>query len=83
MSLTLYAASADGWIANNARPRQLKKPSIRTGEKSLYMQLAGLEEQTRPNLVKKMSELVEEGEELLITDKSFPTQFKYKVVFQK
>ena len=47
------------------------------------MQLAGLEEQTRPNLSKKMSDLVEEGEELLITDKSFPTQFKYKVVFQK
>ncbi|KAG9188638.1 ubiquitin-activating enzyme E1 C [Alternaria panax] len=60
---------------------QLKKPSIRTGEKSLYMQLAGLEEQTRPNLEKKMVDLVEEGEELLITDRSFPTQFKYKVVW--
>lgn len=47
------------------------------------MQLAGLEEQTRPNLVKKMVDLVEEGEELLITDKSFPTQFKYKVVYSK
>lgn len=47
------------------------------------MQLAGLEEQTRPNLVKKMGDLVEEGEELLITDKSFPTQFKYKVVYAK
>ena len=42
------------------------------------MQLAGLEEQTRPNLEKKMIDLVEEGEELLITDRSFPTQFKYK-----
>ena len=62
-------------------PSQLKKPSIRTGEKSLYMQLAGLEEQTRPNLEKKMVDLVEEGEELLITDRSFPTQFKYKVVW--
>lgn len=45
------------------------------------MQLAGLEEQTRPNLEKKMIDLVEEGEELLITDKSFPTQFKYKVIW--
>jgi ubiquitin-activating enzyme E1 C len=26
---------------------------------------------------------VEEGEELTITDKSFPTQFKYKAVFSK
>lgn len=47
------------------------------------MQLAGLEAQTRPNLEKKMRELVEEGEELLITDKSFPTQFKYKVMYMK
>lgn len=47
------------------------------------MQLAGLEEQTRPNLVKKMADLLEEGEELLITDRSFPTQFRYKVVFAK
>jgi ubiquitin-activating enzyme E1 C len=28
-----------------------------------------------------MIDLVEEGEELLITDRSFPTQFKYKVVW--
>ena len=62
---------------------QLKKPSIRTGEKSLYMQMAGLEEQTRPNLEKKLSDLVEDGEEILLTDKSFPTQFKYKLVYQK
>lgn len=47
------------------------------------MQMAGLEEQTRPNLKKRLSELIEDGEEILITDKSFPTQFKYKVVYQK
>jgi ubiquitin-activating enzyme E1 C len=63
--------------------RQLKNPAIRTGEKSLWMQLASLQEQLRPNLDKKMSELVEEGEELTVTDKSFPTQFKYKAVFSK
>jgi ubiquitin-activating enzyme E1 C len=63
--------------------RQLKNPAIRTGEKSLWMQLASLQEQLRPNLSKKMTELVEEGEELTVTDKSFPTQFKYKVVFSK
>lgn len=63
---------------------QLKKPSIRTGEHSLYIQsLADLERQTRHNLTKKMSELVEDGEEMVITDKSFPTQFKYKVIFHK
>lgn len=64
--------------------RQLKKPSIRTGEKSLYIQsLASLEEQTRHNLEKKLVDLVEDGEEIVITDKSFPTQFKYKIVYQK
>lgn len=47
------------------------------------MQMAGLEEQTRPNLKKKLCDLIEDGEEILITDKSFPTQFKYKVVYQK
>ncbi|CAI6272070.1 unnamed protein product [Periconia digitata] len=63
---------------------QLKKPSIRTGEKSLYIQsLADLERQTRGNLDKEMSDLVEEGEEMVVTDKAFPTQFKYKAVFSK
>jgi ubiquitin-activating enzyme E1 C len=47
------------------------------------MQMAGLEEQTRPNLSKKLSELVEDGEEIVITDRMFPTQFKYKMAFQK
>lgn len=47
------------------------------------MQMAGLEEQTRPNLEKKLGDLVEDGEEILITDRSFPTQFKYKLVYQK
>jgi hypothetical protein len=32
--------------------RQLKNPAIRTGEKSLWMQLASLQEQLRPNLDK-------------------------------
>jgi len=30
-----------------------------------------------------MNELVEDGEEMVITDKSFPTQFKYKVVYKQ
>jgi ubiquitin-activating enzyme E1 C len=63
---------------------QLKKPSIRTGTASLYVQsLADLERQTRHNLERKMGDLVEEGEEMVVTDKAFPTQFRYKVVWQK
>ncbi|KAF1999546.1 hypothetical protein P154DRAFT_523332 [Amniculicola lignicola CBS 123094] len=61
---------------------QLKKPSIRTEGKSLYYQSPpSLEEQTRPNLFKKLNELVEEGEEVVITDPAIPGQFKYKLRF--
>jgi ubiquitin-activating enzyme E1 C len=64
--------------------RQLKKPSIRSEEKSLYYQFPpGLEEQTRHNLPKKLSALVESGEEVVITDPAFPLQFKYKLVFKE
>lgn len=63
--------------------RQLKKPTIRSEAKSLYYQSPpSLEEQTRPNLSKKLSELVTSGEEVVITDRAFPTQFKYKLVFK-
>ncbi|KAK5262676.1 NEDD8 activating enzyme, partial [Exophiala xenobiotica] len=44
---------------------QLKKPSIRTEAKTLYVQAPkSLEEQTRPNLSKKMNELISDGEEV-------------------
>lgn len=68
----------------NYNHSQLKKPSIRSEEKSLYYQFPpDLEEQTRPNLSKSLSELVADGEEVAITDPAFPLQFKYKLVFQK
>ncbi|KAF2750652.1 NEDD8-activating enzyme E1 catalytic subunit [Sporormia fimetaria CBS 119925] len=62
---------------------QLKKPSIRTEEKSLYYQFPpDLEKQTRPNLTKKLLEIVSDGEEVAITDPAFPLQFKYKMIFK-
>ncbi|ORY08853.1 NEDD8-activating enzyme E1 catalytic subunit [Clohesyomyces aquaticus] len=62
---------------------QLKKPSIRSQEKSLYYQFPpDLREQTRPNLSKKLYELVQNGEEVVITDPAFPLTFKYKLVFK-
>lgn len=65
------------------RNRQLKKPTIRSQEKSLYYQAPpGLEQQTRPNLSKKLSELVKSEEEVVVTDPAIPTQFKYKLVFK-
>jgi ubiquitin-activating enzyme E1 C len=61
---------------------QLKKPSIATGSKTLYFQgPPSLELATRPNLDKKLGELVEEGEELAVTDPAFTISFRYKVQF--
>ncbi|KAM7199332.1 putative NEDD8-activating enzyme E1 catalytic subunit [Rhypophila sp. PSN 637] len=66
---------------------QLKKPSIRAEKKTLYMQSpASLEEQTRPNLEKKLvGELgLGEGDEIGVTDPAFATvSFKFRLKFQK
>jgi len=52
---------------------QLKKPSIRTPGKSLYMQAPlPLQEATKMNLEKPLNELVAEGDVLDITDPSLP-----------
>ncbi|CAG8949597.1 hypothetical protein HYFRA_00007830 [Hymenoscyphus fraxineus] len=63
---------------------QLKKPSIRA-DTTLYMQSPpSLEEQTRPNLVKKIGELVGNGDEIGVTDPSLGTvNFKYRLNFSK
>lgn len=71
-------------FATNAAA-QLKKPSVRTEEKTLYMQFPpSLEEQTRPNLDKTLKEglgLVEK-QEIAVTDPAFPTlSFKFKLEF--
>lgn len=63
---------------------QLKKPTIRTEAKSLYYQSPpALEEQTRPNLSKKLNELVSDGEEVAISDPAFQITFKFKLLFKK
>ncbi|KAG9236020.1 hypothetical protein BJ875DRAFT_250029 [Amylocarpus encephaloides] len=63
---------------------QLKKPSI-TAEKTLYMQAPPqLEKLSRPNLVKKMGELVGNGDEIGVTDPSLgAVDFKYKMKFSR
>lgn len=61
---------------------QLKKPNIRSEEKSLYYSMpASLEEQTRPNLKRKLSELLQDGEEVGVSDPAFAINFRYKVKF--
>ncbi|KAL1925706.1 uncharacterized protein VTP21DRAFT_589 [Calcarisporiella thermophila] len=60
---------------------QLKKPSLSTGSKQLYMQAPPpLEQATRHNLLLKMKELVEPGDEIVITDPTLPISMQLKVV---
>jgi ubiquitin-activating enzyme E1 C len=61
---------------------QLKKPNLRTEEKSLfYSTPEGLREQTAPNLKRKLGELLEDGEEMAVSDPAFDINFRYKVRF--
>ncbi|KAK4458012.1 hypothetical protein QBC42DRAFT_29985 [Cladorrhinum samala] len=70
-----------------ARPEaQLKKPSVRAEGRTLYMQFPpSLEQQTRPNLEKKLTDLgLEQGQEIGVTDPAFATvSFKFKLKFTK
>lgn len=60
---------------SNRPEAQLKKPSIRAEGKTLYMRSPpSLEEQTRPNLDKSLTDLkLEHGYEVVITDPAFPS----------
>jgi len=53
--------------------RQIKKPSLATSTKQLYLQAPPqLEKATRPNLDKKLSDLIESGAEVTVTSTSLP-----------
>ncbi|KAK4499552.1 hypothetical protein PRZ48_010068 [Zasmidium cellare] len=59
---------------------QLKKPSLSTGGKTLFFSSPeSLRQQTEGNLRKKMRDLMEDGEEVVVTDPAFPTEFKYTI----
>lgn len=55
---------AKGW-ANERMARQIKRPTLSTQSKKLYYQgPPQLQEQTRPNLDRKLRELIASGEEV-------------------
>ena len=63
--------------------RQLKKPSLRTASKTIYMQAPkALEEATRPNLSKSISEFIEDGEFVTVTDVALPVSLQLKVIIR-
>lgn len=58
----------------------MKKPSLRTASTSIYMQAPKvLEEATRPNLSKKISELVDDGEYITVTDVALPVSLQLRI----
>lgn len=62
---------------------QLKNPSLRSEQRTLYQRVpAQLEESTRPNLEKKVKELVVNGEEIAVSDPAFAIDFRYKLHFK-
>ncbi|KAI9308711.1 hypothetical protein BJ944DRAFT_227497 [Cunninghamella echinulata] len=59
---------------------QLKKPSLRTATKSLYMQAPPmLEKATRDNLKKSLNELLENGDYITVTDITLPVSLQIKI----
>ncbi|KAJ3271252.1 hypothetical protein HDV01_006924 [Terramyces sp. JEL0728] len=59
---------------------QLKRPSLRTSRKSLYMQAPPqLEEMTRKNLGLELHELIESEEEINVTDMNLPISLRLHV----
>lgn len=62
---------------------QLKKPSLRTEEKTLYQRFPPqLEQHTRPNLELKLCALVENGEEVAASDPAYDISFRYRLQFK-
>jgi ubiquitin-activating enzyme E1 C len=62
---------------------QMKKPSLMLGGKPLYMQAPPpLEEATRPNLSKKLADLMKTGASLTVTDRSLPFALELVVNFK-
>ncbi|KAF3905548.1 hypothetical protein AA313_de0204608 [Arthrobotrys entomopaga] len=60
----------------------LRKPSLRAGGKTLYFQSPPqLEEQTRPNLKKKVKELMGDGDELTVSDPGMPFVLRFVLSF--
>ncbi|RDW78993.1 NEDD8-activating protein UBA3 [Aspergillus mulundensis] len=61
---------------------QLKKPSLRTEEKTLYQRFPPqLEEQTRPHLKLKLRDLVTSGQEVAVSDPAYTIDFRFQLIF--
>ena len=61
---------------------QLKKPNMRTEQKTLYYSTPeSLRQQTESNLKKKLKELLTDGEQMVVSDPAFDINFSYRIRF--
>ncbi|KAG6867002.1 hypothetical protein C0991_003918 [Blastosporella zonata] len=62
---------------------QIKKPSLSTPDKQIYLQAPPqLEEATRPNLTKKVSELVKNDGEVTVTASTLPFSLSLRITYK-
>jgi ubiquitin-activating enzyme E1 C len=62
--------------------RQIKKPSLSTPTVQIYLQgPPQLEEATRPNLTKKVKELIPGGGEVTVTSTTLPFSLSLSISF--
>lgn len=61
----------------------MKNPSISNGSTSLYYSAPpSLQEQTRPNLKRKLADMIAEGDEVAVTDPAYQNAFKFKLSYR-
>ncbi|ODV78905.1 uncharacterized protein CANTADRAFT_51244 [Suhomyces tanzawaensis NRRL Y-17324] len=61
---------------------QMKRPSLSSSSAYLYLRNPpNLEEKTRPNLYKKLSTLIDDGNEIVVTDPNLPISLRLVVNF--
>lgn len=63
---------------------QIKKPSISlaSGQPLFWQAPLQLYEQTKGNLEKTLGELLEDGDEVTVTDKALPFKLELKIMFE-
>jgi ubiquitin-activating enzyme E1 C len=67
-------------VFDSARNSQIKKPSLSSPTQQIYFQAPPqLEEATRPNLEKRVSDLVESGGEITVTASSLPFSLSLRI----
>ncbi|CAL1705081.1 unnamed protein product [Somion occarium] len=61
---------------------QIKRPSLSTSKKQIYFQAPPqLEQATRPNLEMKVSELLEDGDEITVTSSTLPFNLSLRIKY--